>query len=165
MIESCYERFVKCMVFPVHEPSIALQLAQVGALSASRWSERLRPLGITPGEGVVLRVISASEHASQRELADSLGVAPSRVVALVDALEARHLVARTRSPEDRRRYRLALTDDGREVLAGLFAAGAAHEADIAGSLSSDERRQLSSLLSGLVDGLGLRPGIHPEVGR
>ena len=68
------------------------------------------------------------------------------VVGVVDELERRSLVERRRDPADRRRYLLAVTADGTELLAK--AERTAQEATDAflGPLSGSERRQLGALL-------------------
>ena len=144
--------------------SVALLLAQLGAHGAARFAERLRRLGLSPAHAGVLRLLRDQEGLSQRELAAQLRAAQSRVVALLDELEARDLVTRERRQGDRRTHALRLTDYGRRTLADLRDIADAHEAEITGCLSSEERQQLASLLYRLVEANGLTPGIHPGFG-
>ena len=90
-------------------------LAQIGAHAAARFAERLSALEITPAHAGLLRVIAASAGASQQQVALTLGMFASRMVALVDELQERKLVERLSNPEDRRTYSLALT-----AKAGVF---------------------------------------------
>ena len=64
----------------------------------------------------MLRWIHANGGKNQRELAAHLGVVPSRLVVLLDELETKGLVARERSPQDRRSQQLQLTRKGTRLL-------------------------------------------------
>lgn len=141
---------------------VAFQLAQVGAYAAQRFAERVADLGLQPSDVGILRIISRHEGAlSQQALARLLGVGPSRVVALIDGLEKKGLVARARSQRDRRNHELTLTDAGREVMATVRRVGSAHDRDITGALTAEERRTLGALLSRLAESHGLAENVHP----
>ncbi|MFE2185901.1 MarR family winged helix-turn-helix transcriptional regulator [Streptomyces sp. NPDC059455] len=75
----------------------------------------LAAVGVTVRDLGVLRVIASGEAQSQQEAATVLGVDRTSMVALLDALERRGIVARRPSEQDRRRNIIALTDHGREV--------------------------------------------------
>jgi DNA-binding MarR family transcriptional regulator len=75
-----------------HPKSTAFLLAQVGAHAASRFALRLRELELAPAHAGILRVIAAGSGISQQVLASRLGMVPSRLVALIDELEALGLV-------------------------------------------------------------------------
>lgn len=57
---------------------------------------------------------------SQSELSRQLIMHRSNVTGLVDRLEKRDLVARHGSPEDRRVWQVALTDEGRKMLGEIL---------------------------------------------
>jgi DNA-binding MarR family transcriptional regulator len=118
-------------------------------------------LDLDPAQTGVLHLIARAPGQSQQALADRLGVAPSRVVALVDGLEGRGLLARQRSAADRRNYELHLTSDGERLLMRLREVAKAHEADVTAALSAEERSQLVGLLQKVADQQGLTPGVHP----
>lgn len=73
----------------------------------------LRPLGVTPSQAEVLRVLSDHQPLTLNELGELLvcetGNSPSR---LVDRLVAQGLVHRDIDPHDRRYLTLGLTADG-----------------------------------------------------
>jgi MarR family transcriptional regulator, organic hydroperoxide resistance regulator len=81
---------------------------------------------------------------SRRQLADRLGCDPSNVTFLVDRLEQRRLVSRTRASDDRRVKALALTPAGVEVRNRLIATIA--ESSMFSQLTSAQQRQLDDLL-------------------
>ena len=108
----------------------------------------LRRLGQFPGQ-------------SQRGLADALGMHAPRLVALIDELEDRGLVARDRDPDDRRNYAISLTEGGRRTLGELARVAREHELAITAALNGDERAQLLALLRRLAEEQALQPGVHP----
>lgn len=140
---------------------IGFLLAQLGTHAADIFAEQIRPLGITPSEAGVLRIIGRSPGITQRQLADRLGALPSRVVALVDKLERAGLAVRTRSRVDRRAQELDLTDDGRKLLTKLRKAAAAQEHVITDGLTDEQRTQLHDLLATMSRLQGLDADVHP----
>jgi DNA-binding MarR family transcriptional regulator len=74
--------------------------------------------GIDGRELAVLTVLAADDPLSQQEAGERLGVDRTTMVALVDDLEAKGLVERHRSPQDRRKNIVQLTDAGERCLAG-----------------------------------------------
>ncbi|HEX3647636.1 MAG TPA: MarR family transcriptional regulator [Pseudonocardiaceae bacterium] len=72
--------------------------------------------GIDGRELAVLIVLATGEPASQQEAAARLGVDRTTMVALLDVLEHKGLVARTPDVHDRRRNVVELTAGGRTTL-------------------------------------------------
>jgi DNA-binding MarR family transcriptional regulator len=140
-------------------------LAQVGAHVAQRFAQRLTPLGLTPPHSGILRALAESAGISQQQLATQLGVHPSRLVALVDDLEARGLAERRQSPDDRRTHALQLTDAGRKLLGEIARTALKLQSEVCASLDSAERDLLATLLGRIADEQGLIPGVHPGLGR
>ena len=84
---------------------------------ASSGARALEPLGISGRQLAVLVVLDAAEPLSQLDAARELGVDRTTMVALVDELEAKGLVERHRSPDDRRKNIVGLTAHGKKTLA------------------------------------------------
>ena len=142
-------------------PRTAFLLAQLGADAADRFAERVAELELTPRDAGAIRVLGRSPGISQRELATRLGTTPSRIVPLLDSLEHRGLVERSRSERDRRNYELSLTETGQALLAPLRRIAEAHQRAVLAALTVDEQVQLASLLSKLSAGGGMHPDAHP----
>lgn len=79
-------------------------------------AEALAPFGLSGRELAVLLVLANQEATSQQEAARRLGVDRTTMVAFVDVLEAKGLVARRSDPDDRRRNVVALTTTGHDTL-------------------------------------------------
>jgi DNA-binding MarR family transcriptional regulator len=142
-------------------PGSAFLLAAVGAHAAARFAGRVADLGLTPPQVGLLGLIAASPGQSQQAVAQVLGMPPSRLVGLVDALADRGLVERRRNPDDRRLHALHVTDAGEAMLAEIATIGRAHDEALCRSLDPGERETLRALLSRIAADQGLRPGIHP----
>jgi DNA-binding MarR family transcriptional regulator len=136
-------------------------LAQVGAHAASKFAQRLESLKLLPQHAGILRMLDGSPAVTQQALAERLGVVPSRLVGLLDELEARGLIERRPNPGDRRSYALHLTDQGRDVLGAIGRVAREHQQELLESLSESERQELGALLLRVADAAGLTRGVHP----
>lgn len=140
--------------------SVGFTLSTIGYAVARRFREILAPLELEPREFALLRAVAASEGQSQHAIGERLQIPSSRMVAFVDALEARALLERRHNPLDRRTRALHLTDAGRELLASAFALAVGHEQALCVALSDEERATLLELLQRVGAQLGLPPGVH-----
>lgn len=145
-----------------HRPArIGFLLAQLGAHATDVFADQVRKLGITPSEAGVLRIIGRTPGISQRDLANKLGIVQSRVVTIVDRLEAAGLAVRTRSTTDRRIQQLELTDAGQATLISLRTAAEAQESILAEGLTTEQKTQLYELLTTLGALRSLDADVHP----
>lgn len=143
------------------EGQLAFLLAQVGGLAAARFAERLAPLGLTPAQAGLLRVVGKAPGRSQQALATHLGVAPSRLVALVDALERADLLERRRDLQDRRYHAVHLTPEGEQRLRLLGRTAQAHGRELLAPLAQHDRALLAEMLGRLAEAHGLTAEVHP----
>ena len=139
----------------------AFLLAQIGAHAAAKFAERLSPLGLTPAEAGILRILGSEPGITQRALAQRLGIFASRLVLLLDDLARRGLVDRHASPRDRRSHALRLTKGGTEQLEAVGRVAREHQEEICAGLTDAERTQLRELLEKIAAHQELRPGVHP----
>src|SRR4030095_9465072 len=91
-----------------NKPNAAFLLSQVGAHSAEVFAKLIGPLQLTPAHSGILWMLGRSAGMSQRQLASTLKIHPSRLVALLDEPEDRRRVDRHAPPRrasqiDRRR--------------------------------------------------------------
>jgi MarR family transcriptional regulator, organic hydroperoxide resistance regulator len=80
-----------------------------------------RDESLTLSQYALLQALSERETARVQELATEAGVTPPTATRILDALERRAIVSRSRSAEDRRGVTVALTELGREALNGQHA--------------------------------------------
>ncbi|MBZ9712636.1 MarR family winged helix-turn-helix transcriptional regulator [Deinococcus multiflagellatus] len=84
------------------------------------------------------------------EVAALLAVSPATVTGSADRLEARGLLTRTLDPQDRRSWRLALTDAGRALVQAHLPEHLAFEEQLLAALTPEERRSFEGLLRKLI---------------
>lgn len=85
-------------------------------LSANRENERLRRLGTTHAGLLTLKVLGRKNSINQVELARELHVQAQTIGKLLERLENRGLIVRTKSADDRRVFVVNLTSAGEQVL-------------------------------------------------
>lgn len=106
--------------------------------------------GVKPPTYGVLRVVGQRGPVSQREVCDALGTHASDMVEIMDIVEREGWVERRRDTEDRRRYQLTLTTEGRRTLARYDTIAARAEDEVLKPLTETERRRLIDLVSKVV---------------
>jgi DNA-binding MarR family transcriptional regulator len=143
---------------PFH--SVGFTVSSVGYAVGRRFHQTLAPLELEPREFALLRAVGAAEGQSQQAIAERLQIPPSRMVAFVDALQARGLLERRLNPSDRRTRALHLTGRGRKLLARAFVLAAGLEDDLCAELSAAEREELLELLQRVGLRMGIPAGTH-----
>jgi len=111
-----------------------------------RAESALAPLGLRSRHLVALTVLREGGGSTQQALSATLQIDRTNLVGLLNELEARKLIERRRSPEDRRRHQVELTDAGAEQLAKAERALSAVEDEVLGALDESQRETLYSLL-------------------
>jgi DNA-binding MarR family transcriptional regulator len=81
-------------------------------------------LGVTRAQWKVLFKLTRKPGLRQVELADMLDLEPITLCRIIDRLEEAGLVERVRDPEDRRAWRLHVTDKAQPLIAKLHTIGA-----------------------------------------
>jgi DNA-binding MarR family transcriptional regulator len=139
----------------------AFLLAQLGSHAAHKFAERLATLRLSPPHAGILHILEATPGITQQALANQLGMVPSRLVALLDGLDALGLTQRRISAGDRRRHELILTEKGKKILAQVGELSREHQRALLAALTDQERDHLTALLQRIADQQGLSRNIHP----
>jgi DNA-binding MarR family transcriptional regulator len=106
--------------------------------------------GVSPGQLGVLLMVQANPGINQTGAGRALGIDRSTLVSIIDALEARALLERTPSPNDRRSHALIVTAKGNAFLERIRPRLDTHEAELVRNLSAAERATLIDLLRRIV---------------
>jgi DNA-binding MarR family transcriptional regulator len=141
--------------------SASFLLAQLGSHAATKFAERLEPLGFAPHHAGIFRILAQNPGVSQQDLANTLGMHASRLVGVLDELQQRGLVERRPSERDRRLYALHLTSDGERALRGIGEAAREHHQALMVGLSADQQKQLTEMLEIILKNQNLIRGVHP----
>ncbi|HEY3717679.1 MAG TPA: MarR family winged helix-turn-helix transcriptional regulator [Jatrophihabitantaceae bacterium] len=115
----------------------------------------LAPLGLRPRHLVALTVLQRLGGSTQQALATTLAMDGTNIVGLLNELEADKLVERRRSPDDRRRHLVELTQTGADQLAKAESALTEVEQETLGALDATQRETLYNLLQLAATGTGV----------
>jgi DNA-binding MarR family transcriptional regulator len=140
-----------------------------------RYSKRAEKVGGMTGPQLwAMKVLADSAPIRVTDLARRMYLHPSTVVGILDRLEQRDLVTRTRSEEDHRVVAVALTAKGRETVAkvpqiaqGVLLDGLNGLSDVDLSTASEGLRMLVGILGveGMPPPLLLSPEVNLPAGR
>jgi DNA-binding MarR family transcriptional regulator len=96
---------------------LGYQLAQATLVTDAIFFEQVgKPFSLRPVEYTVLTLIAENPGGSLVRLARALSVTPPNISTMVDRLEAKGLIAREASEEDRRAHVLHVTGKGAELV-------------------------------------------------
>jgi DNA-binding MarR family transcriptional regulator len=110
----------------------------------------LESLGIDSKDFGTLRVLAHREPASQLQVAQTLGIDRTTMVALLDALERKGIITRRPDPRDRRRNVVELTAQGMQTYDAAQAAYGKAESAFLAAISPNATDQLRRTLRTLV---------------
>ncbi|MCE9678109.1 MarR family transcriptional regulator [Shewanella sp. AS1] len=72
--------------------------------------------GLTGPQLMVMQTISQLDQPLAKDIAKEVALSPATVATIIDRLEARQLIVRTRSQSDKRKWHLSLSDSGVAIL-------------------------------------------------
>lgn len=132
----------------------AAHLLRRAYIRSNRLAPEFVPVGGGAGSARDFQVLAAigepTASYSQQDLGERLGINRTTMVKLIDRLEAAGQVIRSRNPEDRRSYVLALTDEGRAAIKALEPAMSASDDRLTAALNPEQRDRLDELLATLL---------------
>ena len=101
----------------VRDTCLCLHVQRAARALARRFDEALRPVGMTSGQFSLLMSLNRPEPPTISDVAELLAMDRTTLTAALKPLKRRKLVTIAVDKEDRRSRRLALTADGRALLA------------------------------------------------
>jgi len=125
---------------------VAFALHDAARLLKTYSDHRARELDTTRAQWAVLSRLQRCEGAKQSELAEALDIAPITLARLVDKLDAAGLVERRADPNDRRAYRLYLTE---KAIPALSTLGVLAEDIMSRALAGLDDEAIETILTGL----------------
>jgi len=111
-------------------------------------------VGITPVQFALLFAASKQPGMDQRTLAAQIGFDTSTIGAVLDRLEARGIVLRSASPDDRRVRLLSVTKEGEALLAAALPAMLRAQKRILSPLPAGDRDRFMEMMKVLVEANG-----------
>ena len=139
------------------DESAAYLMRQIISLATSEIDKALEPTGLTNAQWVPLIKLHLGQASTVAELARECKLDAGAMTRTLDRLEAKGLVARVRSSEDRRVVNIELTREGRETAKKIPAVICQVQNSFLQGLSVAEWQQLKDMLRRiLANGLALQ---------
>jgi DNA-binding MarR family transcriptional regulator len=105
-------------------------------------------LGVNRTDGRCLDLIDQRPGITAGELATAVGLSPGAVTTVLDRLEARGFISRTRDPDDRRRVMLELTPEANRMAWEAYGPLGELGQPLVSELSDEELRSVIRFLEG-----------------
>jgi DNA-binding MarR family transcriptional regulator len=122
-----------------------------------RAAAALAPLGLHPGQELLVSILSKRGSATQVQLSRIMGVEAPTIAKMVGRLEAAGFAERIADPRDARAKLVSLTPQGADAAAQLGAVWAGLGDLTAAPLTPDEAAELTRLLNLVADHLREQP--------
>jgi len=142
------------------DDNIGTMLGQVARLLRRRFDERARGIGVTRPQWQVLTLLKRNEGINQGGLAELLEVEPITLGRMIDRLQDADLVVRRADPNDRRAWRLHVTERGEDLIEQLRPFSLETFALALEGIGEDEQRQLMATLDRMRSNLSRRTTIE-----
>jgi DNA-binding MarR family transcriptional regulator len=146
--------------FDSPEQEVILAVRMVAARIVAPWERFLKAeADLTASQYNVLRILRGShpKALTAGEIGERTIARDPDITRLVDRLDARGLVKRTRSDEDRRVVEVKITGKGLELLRSLDPHSERMPRAVVGHMAPRKLRQLAQLLDEVLDGMGTYP--------
>lgn len=135
-------------------PFIArLYLPRVVAEGFAMQDRALAPIGLTTRQALILLSCDLGEAGTAAEMAALYGLEVSSITRLVDRLEKKRLIERTRSRVDRRKSMLSLTPSGKAALKEAVRIATPKAIAMWKGVSEKERRMLAAVVGKVLKNL------------
>jgi DNA-binding MarR family transcriptional regulator len=114
------------------------------------YGQVIHPLGLSVVEGYILCSLYERDGQHTSELARAIGRVPTTFTPLVDKLETKHLIQRSRDPSDRRATYIHLTEQGRALRDPLLSSIQQLDGRIKGLVSDEAWAGFERILVGVI---------------
>ncbi|WP_198084943.1 MarR family winged helix-turn-helix transcriptional regulator [Variovorax sp. E3] len=121
-------------------------------IAVAMFFEETKAQGLTPVQYGALAAVAVQPGTDQRRLARAIGIDTSTIASVVDRLEARGLMARNASPDDRRVRLLTLSKEGERLVSEIEPSILRIQERILAPLPVAQRDQFVAMLRTLVEG-------------
>lgn len=135
--------------------SLGYRLKLLSQLSTRRFQEQLEPFGLTPFHWVVLCCLWQEDGSTTGSIGEKLQQVGGTLTGVLDRMEERGLIRRERDLQDRRAWRIWLTDAGKQLQDVLPLIALEHLERVLKGIPDAERELLSEMLDRLIDNVSI----------
>jgi len=128
-------------------------LMATARLVREAFDARLVPLDLNLTQASLIGYVAEFGATTQTQLADHLGIGRAAIGSVIDRLERRTLVERQPDPNDRRVWRVDITDTGRDMAQRIGEIDEVLRAELRRGIGREERQALSWVLTRLQQNL------------
>ena len=132
-----------------HEDCVVFLLAKAYQRAHGIIKERLKPLGLTPLQQLILGVLMAEDGLSAGEIGQRLVLDSATLSGTLERMVEKGWIVKEVDPDDRRALRIFLSDKARNLDASLGQAREQVNQEILAELSLEEKILLKRLLRDL----------------
>ena len=135
------------------DESIGFYVARTERAMSLRLQAALRGMGcdITPHQWIVLNGLWEKEGVTQNELAERTYKGSSNITRILDQLEKKKIIYRRPCTEDRRSFRIYLTDEGKRLKDDLLPIGSMLLKNASKNITQKEKVELIKILNKIFD--------------
>lgn len=126
--------------------NIGFLLAKAYQRACALYKEKFGNYGLTPQQFGLMRFLWEEDGITQVELSNRSQIDRTTIGGLIDKLELLAMVKRMPHPDDRRAYRISLTETGRNLEKELAPLADELQATILSPLSAEEVESLVTIL-------------------
>ena len=126
---------------------MGMLIGRTNSLKDRILDQQLVPYGVTSSQFKVLIIVAQFKADTPAELCRHLSLDSGSMTRMLDRLEQKQLITRTRSAADRRQVQLALTAEGRAITDRLPQIGADAMNELLGVLDGEEVASLERILT------------------
>lgn len=124
---------------------------RVHQLAVALFAQEVGDLGLTPVQYSSLQTVCNLPGIDQKTLANTIGYDTSTIAGVIDRLEARGLVVRNVSPNDRRVRLITPTPEGIDILEAVVPRMLRSQERLLEPLTKAERKEFMRLMQVLID--------------
>ena len=139
---------------PPNSPPIGLHLARATWIVRRAFDEALAEAGGSRPVWLVLLNLKTRRPATQRQLAEAVGVGEATLTHHLNTMDAEGLISRRRDTANRRIHVVELTAAGEETFLRLRGAAMAFDRRLHAGITKDELASLEGVIERLVKNIG-----------
>ncbi|MCC7575751.1 MAG: MarR family transcriptional regulator [Methanomethylovorans sp.] len=123
---------------------------------------QLQTSGIPPQEMYVLERIYLHSNMLSKDISNKYNIPPSTLTGILDRLENKELIDRSRTNKDRRSIELKATENGKSAVEKHITEDQIFASNLFGSLESQKKEQLKALLEEMLENIELKSLFSPK---
>jgi DNA-binding MarR family transcriptional regulator len=132
---------------------VGYRIRLVSLLFSRKFQERLDPFGLTPFHWVVLCCLWQEDGLATSSIGEKLQQVGGTLTGVLDRMEERGLIRRERDPQDRRVWRIWLTEAGQQLREVLPPIAIEIREQALKGISQPDRDRISELIDQIITNL------------